>query len=318
VKRFLVVGDANVDLLFQGLQSPPIFGQEADCLNLRMALGGSAAITASWMAGLGLQLDFWGRVGGDIFGDFAIEELRKCNIGLLPQMQDDAWKTGVCAALASNDDRALVSYLGSIAALKLEHLPLSKINEYCHLHSSSLFIQHGLKPGFLPLFKAAKDAGLTTSLDCGWDTANRWDIDLAALLPYVDYFLPNKSEALSLTSAATVQEAAKRLAVLGNTIVIKCGSEGAYLLGDGQGWLCPPCSIPIVDTTGAGDAFNAGWIYARINLELSFPESLKFANACGALRAKGEIRAPLDKVTDLMNCSPLKPISSPSPNSKRA
>jgi len=126
---------------------------------------------------------------------------------------------------------------------------------------SSYFLQPGLQPDVVAIFREAKEAGLTTSLDVQWDPEENWDIDLPVLLPYVDIFLPNETEALHLTGASDLSDALDQLAKLGNIVVVKMGQKGS-MAKQGETVLTvePFLNENVVDAIGAGDSFNAGFI----------------------------------------------------------
>lgn len=283
VKRMLVVGELNVDLIVSGLSTLPVLGQELLCEDFQMALGSSSAICASWLAALGARVDFWGKVGGDFYGDFVVSELEGRGIGTKGIIRDPTISTGVTFSLTYGQDRALCTYLGSISALRLQDLDLSLMAHYDHLHSASIFLQRGLRPGLPALYRAAKEAGLTTSLDSGWDPEERWGHDIYALLSYVDFFLPNEAEAVNFTGASTVEGAATELSHYAGMVVIKLGREGTLARTGEQVSKAPGFKVEVVDTTGAGDAFNAGFLYAHIVEGRPLSEALCFANACGAI-----------------------------------
>lgn len=283
MKRILVIGELNVDLIVSGLPSLPVLGQELLCDDFQMALGSSSAICASWLVALGAAVDFWGKVGRDLYGEFVVSELERRGIGTNGIIRDPGIRTGVTVSLTYPHDRALFTYLGSIAALRLDDLDLSLIARYDHLHSASIFLQRGLRPGLPALYRAAKEAGLTTSLDSGWDPEKHWGHDIFAVLPYVDFFVPNEVEALHLTGASTVEEATTELSRYAGTVVVKLGREGALAWACEQMWKVSGFEAKVVDTTGAGDAFNAGFMYAHIVEGRSMSDALRFANACGAI-----------------------------------
>jgi sugar/nucleoside kinase (ribokinase family) len=283
VKRVLVIGELNVDLIVSGLPTLPVLGQELLCDDFQMALGSSSAICASWLVALGAAVDFWGKVGRDPYGDFVVSDLERRGIGTDGVIHDPDIRTGVTVALTYPQDRAMFTYLGSIAALRLDDLDLSLLARYDHLHSASIFLQRGLRPGLPALYQAAKEAGLTTSLDSGWDPEERWGRDIFNLLLNVDFFIPNEVEALQFTAASTVEEAATELSRYAGTVVVKLGREGALARAGEQVWKAPGFEVEVMDTTGAGDAFNAGFMYARIVEGRPMPNALRFANACGAI-----------------------------------
>jgi len=283
MKRILVIGELNVDLIFSGLPSLPILGQELLCDDFHTALGGSSAICASWLAALGAAVDFWGKVGRDAYGEFVVSELERQGIGTYRIIHDPDIRTGVTVSLTYPHDRALFTYLGSIAALRLDDLDINLLPCYDHLHSASVFLQQGLRPRLSALYQAAKQTGLTTSLDSGCDPERCWGRDIFDVLPHVDFFLPNAVEALHFTGASTVEEAAVELSRYVGTVVVKLGRDGALARSGEQVWPVPGFEVEVVDTTGAGDAFNAGFLYAHIVEGRSMSDALRFANACGAI-----------------------------------
>lgn len=283
MKRILVIGELNVDLIFSGLPSLPILGQELLCDDFHTALGSSSAICASWLVALGATVDFWGKVGHDAYGEFVVSELERRGIGTSGIIHDPDIRTGVTVSLTYPHDRALFTYLGSIAALRLDDLDLTLLPRYDHLHSASIFLQQGLRPRLSVLYQTAREAGLTTSLDSGWDPEGRWGHDIFDVLPHVDFFLPNEVEALHFTGASTVEEAAAELSRYAGTVLVKLGKEGAMARSGGQIWQASAFEVEVVDTTGAGDAFNAGFLYARIVEGRCMSDALRFANACGAI-----------------------------------
>ena len=283
MKRILVIGELNVDLVVSGLPSLPVLGQELLCDDFQMALGSSSAICASWLVALGAPVDFWGKVGRDLYGQFMVSELERRGIGTSGIIHDPGIRTGVTVSLTYPHDRAMLTYLGSIATLRLDDLDLSLFARYDHLHSASIFLQRGLRRGLPALYRAAKEAGLTTSLDSGWDPEERWERDIFSVLPYVDFFVPNEVEALHFTGADTVEEATTELSRYAGTVVVKLGREGALARTGEQVWQASGFEVEVVDTTGAGDAFNAGFMYAHIVEARPIPDALHFANACGAI-----------------------------------
>ena len=155
MKQILVIGELNVDLIVSGLPTLPVLGQELLCDDFQMALGSSSAICASWLVALGAAVDFWGKVGHDPYGDFVVSELERRGIGTDGVIHDPDIRTGVTVALTYPQDRAMFTYLGSIAALRLDDLDLSLLARYDHLHSASIFLQRGLRPGLPALYQAA-------------------------------------------------------------------------------------------------------------------------------------------------------------------
>lgn len=287
-KRVLVAGELNVDMIVSGLDTLPKLAQEIIATDLRIVLGSSSAICAAGLARLGAEVDFVGKVGDDYFGDFVTEELRRLGVGIRHVVRDPAVCTGVTISLAYAQDRALVTYLGSIAALQITDIPASILKEYNHLHVGSYFLQRELQPGLQDLFDMAHRTGLTTSLDTGWDPEERWGGDrLLEVLALVDVFFPNEEEACAITSANNAELALRELGQRAPLVVVKQGAGGAMALHAGEIVRSPSFVVDVADTTGAGDSFDAGFLFAHIVQGQRLEDALRFANACGALSTTG-------------------------------
>jgi sugar/nucleoside kinase (ribokinase family) len=286
--RTLVVGELNVDMIVSGLPVFPSLGQEILAGDLHVVMGSSSAICAAGLARLGATVDFLGKVGKDTYGDFATEQLRLLGVGTGHVIYDGAVRTGVTISLTYPEDRALITYLGGIPDLQLEDIDLSLLPHYSHLHVGSYFLQRGLQAGLPELFRQARRAGLIVSLDAGFDPVERWgDDNLMAVLRLVDIFLPNDVEARQIARVDDTEAALWELAKAARLVVVKCGPAGAMALHEGQIIHSPAFPVDVVDTTGAGDSFNAGFIHAYVFQGLPLQEALRFANACGVLSATG-------------------------------
>lgn len=284
VKGILVVGELNVDIIVIGLPRFPMLGQEVLVRDIDLVLGSSSAICAAGLARLGASVDMVGKVGDDFYGNLVIERLRERGVGTAYIVQDRALRTGITISLAFTFDRALITYTGCIAALRLEDVPLHILPQYAHLHVGSYFLQRDLRPGLLALFREAHRAGLTTSLDTGCDPEGQWDGgQLWALLEETDIFLPNEQEARAIARTSSTETALRGLAQRAGLVVIKRGRKGALSLQEGHIIESPGFSIQSVDTTGAGDSFDAGFLFAHLIQGRPLAQALSFANACGAL-----------------------------------
>jgi sugar/nucleoside kinase (ribokinase family) len=293
-QRILVVGELNVDIILSGMSAFPSLGTEILADGLHIVMGSSSAICAAGLARLGARVDFLGKVGIDYYGDFAIDQLRLLGVGTERVIRDGVIRTGATISLTYPQDRAMITYLGCIPHLRLEDINTSILRRYDHLHVGSYFLQRSLQPGLPELFRRARRARLTTSLDTGHDPDENWARDeLRELLELVDVFMPNDEEARAIagvddTDAAHPTETAlRKLAAFARLVVVKCGPDGAMALHDGQLVRAPGFQVEAVDTTGAGDSFGAGFIYAHKVQGMPLDEALRFANACGALSATG-------------------------------
>jgi sugar/nucleoside kinase (ribokinase family) len=153
-----------------------------------------------------------------------------------------------------------------------------------HVHVASYFLQPRLAAGLPTVLASARAVGASTSLDTNHDPAGTWQV-APRLLAECEFLFPNETEALALSTAATLPDALVALAAAGTTPVIKRGAEGAVALRDGR---CVsavgPRAMP-VDTVGAGDSFDAGFLADWLDTGDLF-RALAAACACGALSTR--------------------------------
>ncbi len=286
-KSVLVIGELNVDLVISGLPSLPVLGQELICTGFTRALGSSSAIFARALAGLGAPVAFMGKVGDDEDGRFMLAQLAQLGIGLEHVVVDPAIQTGVTISLTFAHEKAQLTYPGSIAAFSLADVDLSALSGFGrhsgHLHMASMYLQTALRPSFPRLLGRAKAAGLTTSLDPGWDPAGRWSEGLDEVLAAVDILFVNEHEVGGITGATSAVEGVRNLARRVPLVVAKLGAQGALLAGEGRLVTVVPYPVGVLDTTGAGDCFDAGFVYRHVVGGRPAEEALRFANACGAI-----------------------------------
>jgi sugar/nucleoside kinase (ribokinase family) len=290
----LVVGDLNVDLILEG-DVTPAFGQTEKIIdNATLALGSSAAIFACGTARLGLRVAFVSKVGDDEYGHFVIRQLQAHGIQTEGIVVDPAIKTGLGVILSRGDDRAILTYPGSIAAFCYDDIDLSLLAQARHLHLGAYFLLDGLKPDAPRLFQEARQQGLTTSLDTNYDPAGTWDGGLADLWPYVDIFLPNEAELFAITGLSDLESALAIMTEQVELIAVKLGARGAVARRRHETRLvrAEALSVAVVDTTGAGDTFDAGLIYGHL-VGWDLARSLRLGCICGSLstRAAGDITA---------------------------
>jgi len=286
-KNILVIGELNVDLIVSGLDALPMLGREILATGLSIVLGSSSAICAAGLARLGARVDMLGKVGVDHYGDFVMDQLRQLNVGTRHVIRDSVGRTGLTLSLTYPHDRALVTYLGCISHLRPADVDRSILRRYCHLHIGAYFLQKALQSGLAELFRHARQAGLTVSLDTGWDPQEGWDSGVLSVLEEVDIFLPNAGEACAIAGVDDPAQALRALSQRAGLVVVKRGPEGAMALQGDQVLHSPGFPVNAVDTTGAGDSFDAGFIYAHAVRGMSLEAALRFANACGALSTTG-------------------------------
>jgi sugar/nucleoside kinase (ribokinase family) len=286
MKRVLVVGELNVDLVLQGLNRPPTIGMEILAQDFQLVLGSASAICAMGIAQLGRPVSFLSKVGNDAWGDLCLKALRSRQIDATHVEVKDNLKTGLTVALSMASDRALVSYIGSIEANTLGDVTEAALKSADHLHVSSFFLQRRLRPDCKELFAKARRLGLTTSLDPGCDPDDRWGDDLIETLSEVDVFLPNEVELERASGERNIEEALVKLDNGRTCIAAKLGSLGSAARYQGATIPVPAYKITPIDTTGAGDSFNAGFLHAWLE-KWPLADCLRLGSACGALSTRG-------------------------------
>ncbi len=278
----IAIGELNVDLIVTGLDGTPRIGQETIADNYSLVLGSSTAICACGISNLGLKTGFVGKVGKDRFGEVVLEGLQKYGIDMNNIVADEEIKTGITISLSCKSDRALVTCLGSIDALRFEDIDVSLLKQTRHIHVGSYFLQSNLRSDIPRLFALAMENGASTSLDAGWDNSQVWDYGISEALKYTNIFFPNEVEALNITKADNVKSAASILSKKCETVVIKCGPRGAIAQTGSKQFFKDTYDLKPVDTTGAGDSFNAGYIYAYLR-GFEVEKCLEYGNACGSI-----------------------------------
>lgn len=283
----VVLGELNVDLIVTGTAEPEWGQHEKIVDDAQLVAGSSSAIFACGAARLGLRTAFVGVIGDDAFGSFMREHLNQAGVDTQHLIVDPTLRTGMTIILLRPDgDRAILTYLGSIAALRTEQIDPGLLADARYVHAGSYFLQHALQPGLPALFARARTMGTLTSLDTNWDPDEQWESGLQQVLRETDIFLPNAAEATAIAKATDQGEALEILAKQVPLVAIKCGAAGAIATNRKTVAHAHPPSLQTVDTTGAGDSFDAGMIAALAH-GLELQEALDIAVACGSLSTRG-------------------------------
>jgi len=287
----IVPGEINPDLILTG-EVVPSFGQVEKLVDsATLTIGSSSAIFACGAARLGLKVAFVGVCGADIFGRYMLDELTKHGVDVSAVRLDPVQQTGLSVILSKGSDRAILTHPGAIASLRAEEVTDDLLLQSRHLHVSSYFLQAALQPGLPDLFRRAHTLGLTSSLDTNWDPSGQWQ-GVNELLQLTDIFLPNEKEAIAISRARTDGQALKRLAQRTGTVAMKRGAQGALACrGEETSSVCA-LGGNVVDTVGAGDSFDAGFVYGFLN-NWTLEKALWLAAVCGSLstRAAGGTEA---------------------------
>ncbi|HVP47691.1 MAG TPA: carbohydrate kinase family protein [Bryobacteraceae bacterium] len=255
----LVAGDANADLLIDGIAQLE-FEKEKLATDMKLVLGGSSSIFAFNFARLGAKVGFVGVVGDDFFGRFVEERLRWAGVDVRALRRERRIGTGLTIWCKKGTQRAGITYNGTIAMLRARDITERDLRRSRHLHVGSYFLLEKFHPAAPALFRRAQKLGLTTSLDCNYDPAETWDSGIRQVLKFTDIFFPNETEALRLTNARNAEHAARKLAGMARIAAVKLGARGAVVCSEGKLFRIPAVKARHVDTTGAGDSFDAGFL----------------------------------------------------------
>ncbi len=309
-----VIGDVNPDILVIGGDVVPEFGQVEKLVGtIRLTVGGSSAITACGLARLGLRVAHGGVVGDDVLGHAVLEGLRDRGVDHSTVTVDPAIPTGATVHLGTGDDRAMLTATGTIDRLRAEDVPREILAHIRHIHAGSTAIQPKLRPGLPELFREARAADVTSSFDTNWDPDRRWE-GVDAMLAAADVFLPNEREAALISGIMDPLEAAHALIARADaagrdpeagplTVAVKLGADGALAVRGDEALRVPADRVEVVDATGAGDGFDAGFLYGFTGGR-PLAECLALGVACGTLsvRAIGGVdgQATLEEAEGLL------------------
>ena len=287
----VVVGDFFIDIVMSGFSEFPRPGQEAFAKQLRQEIGGGAAITSCALARLNLDVASLGAVGIED-SQWLLKRLTAAGVDASAVQQHPREPTGVTVSVSTPQDRAFYTYYGAN-----EYLPtLLKDRPALDLMAAARHVHLAFAPD--PVLCADFVAELQqhhcrVSIDVGWHESWLRDRRNLEVLRKADLFFPNEHEAEAMTGEREPQAMLDAFDKRGlRKVALKLGANGAMLAWEGQRYRCAPYPVTPLDTTGAGDCFNAGFLYAW--LEGEPPECcLQIAAVCGALstRALGGVAA---------------------------
>ncbi len=282
-RDLVVLGDCNPDLLLRG-NVVPAFGQIEQIVDeARFEIGGSGAIVAAGAARLGLRCGLVSVVGDDDLARLQLDALGRRGVDTSAVIVDDSLGTGLTVILSRGDDRAILTSLGAIDALEGGLVDPGVLRGARHVHVSSYYLQGRLRATLEPVLVAAREGGASVSLDPNWDPSETWDGGLLALLPLLDYLFVNEQEARLIGRAADAEAGGLELAARGPAVAVKLGAEGGLLVSAGAETIRRGAlEVETVDTTGAGDSFDAGFLCGVLS-GWEPVRCLELACACGSL-----------------------------------
>ncbi|MGB9857539.1 MAG: carbohydrate kinase family protein [Dictyoglomaceae bacterium] len=265
--------DNNLDVLCVGIAVADVLGKPIDFLpekgrlllidEITLNTGGCAVNTGIALAKLGAKVGVIARVGKDGFGDFIISQLKYYGIDTQGIVRDEELKTSATiVAISSSGERSFWHYLGANSKLSLEDIPndLLKSAKILHIAGTNVLPSLDGKPTAV-LLEKAKNFGLVTSLDTVWDAKGNWLKNLEGVFPCLDYFLPSFEEAKAMTRKDDPSEIARFFLEEGVKVVaLKMGEKGSYVTDGKEEYFLSAFPVEVKDTTGAGDAYVAGFL----------------------------------------------------------
>lgn len=256
----LSIGRIYCDLIFTGLEELPVLGRELFADDMRIAAGGGAFISAAYLANAGRKAALVARLGTDALSSDAGRQIQASGVDLrFVEHSADAGPQVTVAAVIDEERAFLTRRAGTAMPSTLDEAlnwPEAK-----HLHIAEYATLHEIPA----LVRLAKDRGLSVSLDPSWDAALIYDKSLLQACTGVDLFLPNLEEAEAITGSASPEQAMLMLSATFPHVALKGGAQGAWSMSDGVILHAEAEAVPVVDTTGAGDAFNAGFLHAWLD-----------------------------------------------------
>ncbi len=279
--EILIPGHYFCDLIFTGIPGFPSLGTELYTQNLTVVPGGCLN-TVTALRRLGVHVGWMGQIGSDIFSQFVNNWLKQEQI-------DDSWLTytdqpmqRVTVALSYPADRAFITYVDPPVDLLDAVRQAVEDDECSHLH----FTGFNSDPRIPDLLRACHQHGITVTMDCQHRNETLASPRVREILALLDIFMPNAGEAMRMTETPTVADAAEILRKIVPLLVIKDGANGAQAWHGDQHIYAPALKVEVLDTTGAGDAFNAGFLTAfRAGKDLE--TSLRWGNISGGLSTTG-------------------------------
>lgn len=263
----LSVGILVADQICAPIDHLPQAGELVLTDELRLSTGGCASNVAVDLVRVGVEVDVVGSVGEDSFGRFIVERLDADGVGTsLIRMLPDVGTSGTMIVNVRGEDRRFIHTLGANARFRAADIPWHEVRHAKVLYVGGYLLMTALDGNELAdVFRQARAAGVKTVLDVvvpGRD--GHWQ-RLEPVLPHTDVFLPNSDEARTITGLDDPRRQAERFAAAGaRTVVITCGGEGTYLLSGDLRLKAGIFPMSFVGGTGAGDAFDAGYIAGLI------------------------------------------------------
>lgn len=262
-KRIVVAGSVMVDLLMAPLSRIPRWDENAFVETVHLHVGGLAANAAVCLAHLGAPVDVVARLGDDPFGEMIHERLQTAGVNCQHLGRDACRSTSLAFGFVGEQgQRLFVVSLGANASLSQRDFQRINWKNVGFLHLGGFFHLPGVESELHKLLPRIRRRSVQISLDLAWDPNNRWMEPLRPLLPHLDFIFPNEKQTQRLTGQRVVRQGAQILREAGvRAVIVKLGARGCYVDGDAWQGFVSAFPVQVVDTTGAGDNFDAAFLY---------------------------------------------------------
>ena len=281
----LSLGIYVVDVLGRPIDQFPEKGKLALFDELEIHAGGCANNTAIALARLGIPAGAMGKIGTDVFGNLLLQTLTDNGVNTVGMQQDaNASTSFTFVAIASDGERTFYHYIGANGELCEADLDWELIKTVKILHIAGALVMPSFDGAPMAnVLRKAKTLGITTSLDTAYDATGKWMETLEPCLPYIDIFMPSIVEAQYLTGLSEYREITQFLRNNYNiyTIAIKMGENGSYVSTPEAEHFAPAYPVNVVDATGAGDAYAAGFLAGTI-MDWDLKATAELASVTGA------------------------------------
>lgn len=280
------------DIIFTELPGIPRLGTEVFSRDLTITPGGSFNTVVA-LQRLGINCGWSCDFGTDFFSQFVLERAAKENLDTSLFTYHDFPVRRITTAFSLTNDRGFMSFMDEVQQTS----PLDQMKE----HEPAFLLLPHLHYGdpYKEIFHTAKLLGTRILMDCQSTEATLDTPDVENALRLVDVFIPNEREAIQLTGAESVEEALNILAQFTPLVIIKRGKDGAMSMQDGEIIHEPAIDVEVKDTTGAGDCFNAGFLFGHLTLRAPLSTCLKAANFCGGISVTAAGGEAIPSATDV-------------------
>lgn len=279
-------GATNIDLLYENMPKIPDVGEEVYTNSFSLQLGGGLPATLINLGRLGIDARIATELGNDMFSVFAKEQFEKNNVSPTNLYSGNDIPLNITSAIILKNDRSFITYgKGTID-------PDDKAKEEFYSIAKGAKICLMAPGGFLEVYKKLKSEGTVMVLDMGWDDDLTFE-KYSELLSIADYYTPNQKEALKITGCNNAKDAAYALKKYFDKVVVKVDKDGCIGIDGDEYFFCPSLEqYKNVDSTGAGDAFLAGFTYGLFH-DYRLKDCIEFGNITGgkAVTAVGALSA---------------------------